>query len=89
MTKDIHIILVIDDNPADIYLAHEALEQNARGIRVESAANVDEALSFLKRRGEHSEKPRPDLVILDLNMPRESGRTVLAEVKAAGSSTVD
>ena len=51
MTKEARIILVVDDNPADIYLAHEALEQNPRGIRVESAGNVDEALSFLRREG--------------------------------------
>lgn len=82
MTNQARVILVVDDNPADIYLAHEALEQNPRGIRVESAGNVEEALLFLKRRGVHAEKPRPDLVILDLNMPREDGRTVLAEIKS-------
>ena len=50
MTTHTRVILVVDDNPADIYLAHEALEQNPRGIRVESAGNVEEALLFLKRR---------------------------------------
>jgi CheY-like chemotaxis protein len=78
----VRIILLVDDNPADVDLAREALQENLHRIRVESVGDGEEALSFLNRRGIHAEKPRPDLVILDLNLPKKDGRAVLAEVKA-------
>jgi two-component system response regulator len=79
--KQVCIILLVDDNPADVDLAREALQGNFHRIQVESVGDGEEALSFLKRRGIHAEKPRPDLVILDLNLPKKDGRAVLAEVK--------
>jgi two-component system, chemotaxis family, response regulator Rcp1 len=74
-------ILLVDDNPADVDLANEALHENSHGIQVESVGDGEEAVAFLRRRGIHAEKHRPDLVILDLNLPRKDGRSVLAEVK--------
>ena len=79
--KQVCIILMVDDNPADVDLAREALRGNVHRIQVESVGDGEEALSFLNRRGIHAEKRRPDLVILDLNLPKKDGRAVLAEVK--------
>jgi chemotaxis family two-component system response regulator Rcp1 len=76
------IILLVDDNPADVDLAREALQGNFRRIQIESAEDGEEALAFLYRIGIKAKKPRPDLVILDLNLPKKDGRAVLAEVKA-------
>ena len=80
--KQVCIILMVDDNPADVDLAREALRGNVHRIQVESVGDGEEALAFLKRRGIYAEKPRPDLVILDLNLPKKDGRAVLAEAKA-------
>jgi len=75
------IILLVDDNPADVDLSREALLGNLHHIQVESVGDGEAALSFLNRTGVHTEKFRPDLVILDLNLPKKDGRAVLAEVK--------
>ena len=80
--KEARIVLLVDDNPADVDLAREALQENVHGVQVESVGDGEEALAFLKRRGIYAEKPRPDLVILDLNLPKKDGRAVLAEVKS-------
>ncbi len=79
--KQVLIILLVDDNPADVDLVREALQGNFHRTQVESVGDGEEALSFLNRTGIHAEKPRPDLVILDLNLPKKDGRAVLAEVK--------
>jgi two-component system, chemotaxis family, response regulator Rcp1 len=82
MKQDL-MILLVDDNPADVDLAREALHGNVHHIQVESVVDGEAALSFLNRTGIHAETLRPDLVvILDLNLPKKDGRTVLAEVKA-------
>jgi CheY-like chemotaxis protein len=75
------IILLVDDNPADVDLSREALLGNLHRIQVESVGDGEAALSFLNRTGVHTGKFRPDLVILDLNLPKKDGRAVLAEVK--------
>jgi chemotaxis family two-component system response regulator Rcp1 len=80
--KEARIVLLVDDNPADVDLAREALQENVHGVQVESVGDGEGALAFLKRRGIYAEKPRPDLVILDLNLPKKDGRAVLAEVKS-------
>ena len=80
--KEARIVLLVDDNPADVDLAREALQENVHGVQVESVGDGEEALAFLKRRGIYAEKPRPDLVVLDLNLPKKDGRAVLAEVKS-------
>jgi chemotaxis family two-component system response regulator Rcp1 len=76
-------ILLVEDNPADVRLTQEALKEAANALtRLHVASDGAEALDFLHRRGEYAAAPRPDLMLLDLNLPRIDGRQVLAEVKA-------
>jgi chemotaxis family two-component system response regulator Rcp1 len=75
-------ILLVEDNPADVRLTQEALRESKLSNRMHAVGDGEQALRFLRREGEHAESPRPDLVLLDLNLPRLSGREVLAQVKA-------
>jgi CheY-like chemotaxis protein len=81
MSKAIRVLLV-EDNPADADLICEALEGSK--LRVEFTVAMDgvRALAMLNRRGEFADMPRPDLILLDLNLPKKDGRQVLAEIKA-------
>jgi len=80
--KQACIILLVDDSPADVDLAREALLGNLHHIQVECVGDGEAALSFLNRTGIHTKELRPDLVILDLNLPKKDGWVVLAEVKS-------
>ena len=75
-------ILLVEDNPGDARLAKEALKEAKVNNHLSVAKDGEEALEFLHRRGKHLEAPRPDLILLDLNLPRKDGREVLAEIKA-------
>jgi CheY-like chemotaxis protein len=76
-------ILLVEDNPADVRLTEEALKEAANALtRLHVAMDGAAALDFLHRRGEHTGAPRPDLMLLDLNLPRVDGRQVLAQVKS-------
>jgi two-component system, chemotaxis family, response regulator Rcp1 len=75
-------ILLVDDSPADAGLTCEVLATSERQARIFTVSDGDEALAFLHRTGKYSDASRPDLLILDLNLPRKDGRAVLAEVKA-------
>ena len=75
-------VLLVDDNPADIDLIREILGSCKQHYHVHSVGDGEEAISFLHRRGKYSEAPCPDLVILDLNLPRKDGRAVLKEIKS-------
>ncbi|QGG93666.1 response regulator [Actinomarinicola tropica] len=75
-------ILLVEDDPGDVVIAKEALEQSKLVNNLHIAVNGDEALTFLRQEGEFADAPKPDLVLLDLNLPRRDGREVLAEVKA-------
>jgi len=74
-------VLIVDDNPADLDLAREALRDSTRRSQISTAVNGEDALAILRQKGDGAKHARPDLVILDLNMPRKSGRSVLAELK--------
>ena len=75
-------ILLVEDNPADVRLTQEALKEAAHAsTRLHVAEDGVEALEFLHRQGDFAAAPRPDLMLLDLNLPRVDGRQVLAEVK--------
>ena len=75
-------ILLVEDNPGDARLAMEALKESKVSNTLHWAKDGEEAMAFLRREGEHAGKPRPDLVLLDLNLPKKDGREVLAEIKS-------
>lgn len=74
-------ILLVDDNPGDVRLTREALSENKVSNNLHVATDGAEALAFLNREGQYADAPRPDLILLDLNLPKKNGREVLAEVK--------
>jgi two-component system, chemotaxis family, response regulator Rcp1 len=80
MTRPIQILLV-EDNPGDVLLTKEALTEGKVANNLAVAADGEEALAFLRREGKFAGASRPDLVLLDLNLPRKDGRDVLAEIK--------
>ncbi len=74
-------ILLVEDNRADVRLTQEALRESTVPSELHVARDGEEALQFLRREASYADRPRPDLVLLDLNMPKKDGREVLAEVK--------
>ncbi len=74
-------ILLVEDNPADALLMEEALQDGRIRSNLRVVRNGDEAMDFLYRRGVFADSPRPDLIMLDLNLPKKDGREVLAEIK--------
>jgi two-component system response regulator len=74
-------VLLVEDNPGDIKLTREALSETKMFVNLFTAENGVEALDFLYKRGKFSEAPRPDIIILDLNLPLKDGREVLEEIK--------
>ena len=75
-------ILLVEDNPGDVRLTREALKEAKIRNNLSVANDGVEAMAFLRREGIYSTAPRPDIVLLDLNLPRKDGRQVLAEAKA-------
>lgn len=74
-------ILLVEDNPGDARLTREALDEGRLLNNLHHVKDGVEALAFLKREAGHKEAPTPDLMLLDLNLPRKDGREVLAEIK--------
>lgn len=74
-------ILIMEDRPADIRLIKEALSEVEERINISVAMDGEEGLDFLYKRGEHKDVPTPDLIFLDLNMPKKEGKEVLRVVK--------
>jgi CheY-like chemotaxis protein len=75
-------ILVVEDNPADVRLIEEALREGKFKNRLNVVSDGVEALAYLRRQDRYREARRPDLVLLDLNLPKKDGREVLAEIKS-------
>ncbi len=74
-------ILLVEDSPDDIVLTTEALKDGKVRNRLSVVEDGEDAMSFLRRKGTFAKAPRPDLILLDLNLPRKSGKEVLAEIK--------
>jgi CheY-like chemotaxis protein len=74
-------VLLVEDSPGDVRLTREALKDAKVHLNLHVAADGVEAMAFLNRSGDHVGAPRPDLILLDLNLPKKDGRQVLEEIK--------
>jgi len=74
-------VLLVEDDPGDVLMTQEAFAEHKVGNRLAVVSDGDEALAYLRREGKYADAVRPDLVLLDLNLPRRDGRQVLAEIK--------
>ena len=72
---------MVEDNPGDVRLTLEALKEGKVRNNLHTVEDGEEAMKFLRRQGPYAKAPRPDLVLLDLNLPKKNGREVLAEIK--------
>lgn len=75
-------ILLVEDNPGDVRLTQEALKEGRVANSLAVVEDGVEALAYLRNQGDYRDATRPDLILLDLNLPRKDGREVLAEIKA-------
>ncbi len=74
-------VLLVEDSPGDVRLTHEAFRNSHKSVRLSVASDGVEAMTFLRRQGIHEHAIRPDLILLDLNLPKMDGREVLALIK--------
>jgi len=75
-------ILLVEDNPGDVRLTKEALKEGKVYSNLHTCKDGVEAMEFLRRQGKFKDAPRPDIILLDLNLPRKDGREVLEEIKS-------
>src|SRR3984885_5425191 len=78
-------VLLVEDNAGDVRLTQEAFREVNPSIQLHIANDGVEAMSFLRRQGANLDAPRPDFILLDLNLPKMAGREVLAQIKADAS----
>ena len=76
-------VLLVEDSPGDVRLTREAFRDAKVHIKLHVASDGTKAMAFLNREGEHADAPRPDLILLDLNLPKKDGRQVLEEIKVS------
>lgn len=74
-------ILLVEDNPADVRLTKESFKETKLRNKLHVVEDGVEAMAFLRREGKYADAPRPDLILLDLNLPKKDGREVLGEIK--------
>lgn len=84
MTTDGRVIdiLLVEDDPGDVLITREAFEHNKLKNRLHVTQDGEEGLDYLYRRGEFADAPRPDLILLDLNLPKYDGRQLLEKIKS-------
>jgi two-component system, chemotaxis family, response regulator Rcp1 len=75
-------ILLVEDSPGDVRLTREALKEGRVHNNLSVVVDGEQAMAFLRRQGPYANAPRPDLILLDLNLPKKDGREVLADLKA-------
>jgi len=75
-------ILLVEDNPGDVYLTQEAFREGRLAHRLSVVEDGEDALHFLRNEGKHERAPRPDLILLDLNLPKRDGRELLRDIKS-------
>ena len=75
-------ILLVEDDPGDVLITREAFAENKVRNHLSVVSDGEAAMAFLRREGQFASAPRPDLILLDLNLPRKAGHEVLAEVKS-------
>src|SRR5271167_925589 len=78
-------VLLVEDSPGDVRLTEEAFRGANRAVHLHVATDGVEAMAFLRKQGAHVNAPRPDLILLDLNLPKMDGREVLVHIKEDGS----
>lgn len=78
-------VLLVEDSPGDVRLTREAFREANVSVRLHVVSDGVEAMAFLKQEGEHTEAPRPDFILLDLNLPKMDGREVLSHIKGHDS----
>jgi CheY-like chemotaxis protein len=78
-------ILLVEDSPGDVRLTQEAFRDTSVSVNLHVATDGVEAMAFLRREGVYADAPRPDLILLDLNLPKMDGRDVLARIKKEGN----
>jgi two-component system response regulator len=74
-------ILLAEDNPADVYLIKRALDESDSGYQLDVVSDGENALDFLSRRGAFTQAPTPELIVLDLNLPKYDGAEILQEIR--------
>jgi CheY-like chemotaxis protein len=82
MNADLISVLLVEDDPGDIMLIREAFSDQKVGNILSTVSDGVEAMKFVRGEGEYADRERPDLVLLDLNLPRKSGAEVLSEIKS-------
>lgn len=82
MNAELISVLLVEDDPGDVLLIREAFADHKVGNGLAVVSDGVEAMEYLRGEGEYGERPRPDLILLDLNLPRKSGAEVLAEIKS-------
>lgn len=81
LTSKQYYVLLIEDNPGDVRLTEEAFRENGDKVALEVVMDGVEAVAFLNKEGKYADKPTPDLILMDLNLPKWDGKQILEKIK--------